>query len=789
VTTTAAPASTRHALVGASGTRRTIRTMAATILGLLPLAELFTDVRWLVDVVAAIVVVGGAASAARYWQRPRVWHTWFGLALLVPWLTLRFASAHAFAGFVPTGATLTDVSHLMNQVRDTTSNGVAPVPTDRAITFVLAAIAGLVFGFVDLVAVVGRRPALAGVPLLVVFTVSGAVPRHPVSWVWFAAAAAGLLLLLSVDARDDVHEWGRLIPRAGEARPSAALGVSGPRIAAIAVLIAILVPLLVPSRPRNLLANAFHNGSGGDSSQGGGFGAGGVSLDPFANLKGELQSTKPVTLFTVTVSQPTATPYYLRANVLSNYTDTGWRADAHGLREDIGTTMFSTVPPDSPQSTTDFTAALTIDALADNPPVFARPVAVTGVDSATSWSQSDQLLIGTKVHKGEHFTEDVQQPNPTITDLSDAPAQTPSEVDQFILVPASIPRQVVDLVQQLTRTKSTAYAKARALSDFFTQPANGFVYSLQTKSGDSGSDLVDFLNNRAGFCQQYAAAMGIMLRLAGIPSRVVLGYTHPAPDAHGKFVVTTNNAHAWVEAYFAGLGWIPFDPTPISAAAGAATTNLAWAPHPVATGGSGPDVPSRARSTARSGPSSSAAADQSPGSGSAATSRHVSWSLVGVLIGVLAAAGLSVTPAAVRWRRRHERLRAARRGDPDPLWTELSDTAQDLGYVWSPARSPRQVVSWLAPDVDGPSVRALQTLALAVEQSRYRAAGGERISLALVAELRTVESQLRSRRSRATRIRSRLLPASLGWRIRPRRRGKRAGPAKTPSRPSNGLVP
>ena len=55
--------------------------------------------------------------------------------------------------------------------------------------------------------------------------------------------------------------------------------------------------------------------------------------------------------------------------------------------------------------------------------------------------------------------------------------------------------------------------------------------------------------------------MGIMLRVAGVPSRVVLGYTHD-PARNGSFLVNSTDAHAWVEAFLPGAGWIPFDPTP-----------------------------------------------------------------------------------------------------------------------------------------------------------------------------------------------------------------------------------
>ncbi|MDP9116842.1 MAG: DUF3488 and transglutaminase-like domain-containing protein, partial [Actinomycetota bacterium] len=564
--------------------------MVAAALGILPLTELFTDVRWFLDALGAIIVVCGTAAALRWWYRPRVLHTWIGLALLVPWLVWRFTGTHAAAGFIPTRATWHYVSGLLARVRDTTSNGVAPVHADAAITLVLAALAGLVAAFVDFVAVIGRRAALAGIPLLVVFTVAGAVPRHPVPWLLFGSAAAGFLLLLSIDARDEVRGWGRIIPRAGESRPSAALGVSGPRIAVIATLIALALPFLIPTRASNLLANALHNSSAGGAD--GGFGAGGISLDPFAALKGELQRSKPISLFTVTVSPSqtdsvgtpqTVAPYYLRANVLNSYSVQGWSAASHGVAVPASGQDFSTAPATPPSSSARFSARIDVSGLGDNAPVFAQPTSLTGTDDRTTWSPTDQILLGHNVGRGDHITEDVAQPNPTVAQLAAAPdAYSAQFADQYGKT-AGVTAAVKALVGRLTAGKSTPYGKALALNDYFTDPANGFKYSLQTKPSDDVTALDSFLSSRSGYCQQYAASMAIMLRVAGVPARVVLGYSHSAPDSSGAFTVTTNNAHAWAEAYFVGIGWLPFDTTPLVPAPGAATAILAWAPRPVAT--------------------------------------------------------------------------------------------------------------------------------------------------------------------------------------------------------------
>jgi transglutaminase-like putative cysteine protease len=759
-----------------SGARRTARALTASALGVLPLIELFKDARWVYDVWLTMLVVIVPGLMLRLWQRPKVWHIWVGLALLVPWLTARFAKQHAFGGFLPTRGTWHDIDALMSEVRRTTDNGVAPVHASPAIVFLLALVLGLLAAFIDLVAVVARRPALAGVPLLVIYTVSGAVPRHPVSWLLFLAGGGAFLLLLSLDAADTVREWGRVIPRLGETRAAAGLSVSGPRIAVLALAVAVLLPLVAPSRPTNLIADALHNGTS-HGGKGTGFGAAsGVSLDPFAALKGDLQRTKPVNLFTVTVDpRTTVVPFYLRANVLANYSEAGWSAEGHGDTLNLVATTFDTVPPTDPTLiTSHFAARVKISGLSDNPPVFERPSAVSGLDTNATWSRSDMLLLGVRVHRDDEIVEQIDQPAPTVEQLSTAPTgeTDPQELARWLRVPTSMPAEVRDLVGRVTTSKTTQYDKARALSDYFTDPSNGFTYRLETKAGDSGSDLVDFLNNKAGYCQQFAAAMGIMLRMAGVPSRVVLGYTHANPDSNGVFTVTTTNAHAWVEAYFDGLGWIPFDPTPIAGAAGGATTSLAWAPH--ATFNTGPSSTATAsnpsKPTVEASGNASGASSANRGSGSGP---GFSWQLLVVVIVLIMLLIVASVPAALRWRRRRGRLRAARRGDPDPLWAELSDTAIDLGYVWSDARTPRQVVGWLAPQVRGEPATSLRTLASAIESSRYAPSAADLRSQLLVTDLRAVEGQLRQRRSTSTRIRSRLLPASLGLRLRLPRRGRR----------------
>ncbi|HKC29080.1 MAG TPA: DUF3488 and transglutaminase-like domain-containing protein [Jatrophihabitans sp.] len=749
-----------------SATRRTLLALLACALAATPLKSLLSDNRWLGDAWLTMAIVIGPAALLRRRRAPSAIDIWPGVILLIPWLTLLYVPKHAWGGFIPTGATFGDVSRLMDSLHHTTTDEVAPIHSTVAVRLVLCALLGLLAALVDLVAVVGRRGALAGIPLLVVYTVSGAVPRTPVAWFWFGVAAAGYLILLSLDAPDELREWGRRVSRPGANWSRQGTAFSAYRIGVFAVLIAVILPFLVPGHPRNLIANAFHNSNGSNGIGGIGAGGGSGSINPFAALKGQLQRSKPAPVMRVHIaSAGSVAPFYARLNVLDKFTGNGWTVSDHGETEPIGESGFSTLPVTSEPRTRTFQADITINGLIGNAPVFSIPRTVAGLGSSAAWSGQDQLLLGGEVHNGDHLTEVVAQPNPTVPDLQLSPAATGADVARYLQLPP-IPPYVRNLVNQITSGQQTPYDKARALSDWFANPGNGFVYSLKTVQGDSGSQLVDFLQNRTGFCQQYAAAMGVMLRLAGVPSRVVLGYMHAAPDRNGDFRVTTFDAHAWDEAFFPGEGWIAFDPTPTTGLTGGQKGDLPWAPHVYSSdaGAAGPTLSGRSPGGNRH----SSSASTSPGAasaGAASSSSDLSLLWAGLVV-VLLAATAFIPAAARNWRRR-KRLAAARRGDTDALWAELSDTAVDLGYVWSPARSPRQVSVWLAPDAAG-AAPALDALAVAVEQRRYAPNATPRDARELARGLQDVTDQLWSRRGARTRLWARLWPASLGW-------GKRLG--------------
>jgi protein-glutamine gamma-glutamyltransferase len=137
-------------------------------------------------------------------------------------------------------------------------------------------------------------------------------------------------------------------------------------------------------------------------------------------------------------------------------------------------------------------------------------------------------------------------------------------VDEFFADPSYTRlrryRPMYDLAARVTDGARSPYATVLALESWLRQ-TGGFTYD-ETPPRVGGPPLVSFVTRtRAGYCQHFAGAMAAMVRMLGIPARVAVGFTSGSP-ADGRWEVADRDAHAWVEVWFRGHGWIPFDPTP-----------------------------------------------------------------------------------------------------------------------------------------------------------------------------------------------------------------------------------
>jgi transglutaminase-like putative cysteine protease len=115
------------------------------------------------------------------------------------------------------------------------------------------------------------------------------------------------------------------------------------------------------------------------------------------------------------------------------------------------------------------------------------------------------------------------------------------------------------LARHLTAGAASPYAYAQRIESYLD---HGFRYSLHPRQ--SAYPIETFLfSSKLGYCQHFAGAMALLLRMGGVPARVAVGFTRGSYDqSTHSWVVSDVDAHAWVEAWFPHYGWVRFDPTP-----------------------------------------------------------------------------------------------------------------------------------------------------------------------------------------------------------------------------------
>ena len=694
----------------------------AVLLGALALDPVFAARGWLPPVAAAVLLVGlgGAVlrgAAARIVRPDRLTRGVLGIAvpaaqalLVLCLLTAGFAADRSFAGLLPTWSSLDDLAGVladgMAEIQEQATPAL-PLTGLVALTTVFVALVALA---VDLVAVAGRQAALGGLGLLVLYGVPVSTITGEVSLVAFLAPAAGFGVLLWADQRDRLASGSR----AGSGSPLGTGTLPALRTGVLALVAGVLLPVVVPTLGEGSLAAGLGAGTGAGRGTGG-------ALDPVAEMRGQLSRPEPLDLLEVDTAAED--PGYLRAVTLDEYSDDGWRmTNLDGeLSIDAGGPL-APLPGRTPGR--EVTATITATGHDDQfMPTFSSPLSIDlqgDEDGAWRFDPEHDTVFGRGATTDDQtWTVVAEEPVPSAEDLAAAVDLRPG--DRFLRRYTELPPldpSVPALVEELTDPGQSPYERVRAISDHLTDRGNGFVYSLSTEPGTTGDDLADFLRLKRGYCEQYAGAMGVLVRAAGVPARVVLGYTPGERTGDGPRVVTSDDAHAWVEAWFTGFGWVPFDPTPISTQR---AVPLGWAPRADATvdQASTPVVPG-APAPVPTRPQVEIDRDDQftpltlPQDRSSDLTGRLSWAG-----GALAVLLLAAVPWAVRRRQRATRLADGR---PGALWDELLATTTDLGVPVPSTGTPRALARELAELVSGAdpgAVAAVRELALAEERAVY----------------------------------------------------------------------
>jgi transglutaminase-like putative cysteine protease len=574
--------------------RMTVTVAVAVVLASTVLYPLFNDGQWFFAGAGAVIVVAGCGALSRLRALPVAACLAISLLGLLLYLNLVFEAHYSLIGIIPTPNSVARLWDLLGTGMRDSGRYAPPAPVLPGLLLVAVGGIGLMAVAADLIAVRLRSTALAGLPLLVLFTVpiTMRAPSGPGTVVVFCLGTAGYLAMLSADGRERIRVWGRLVSlwrsgpqdggprgltRPGRVRQAAepepgpdtrAMAAAGRRVGLASMVLALSVPLILPGLHASKL---FSTGPGIGGTGGT---APAVSLpDTLGETLRELQENHPTTVLTYTITtsparQETNDPQYLREVVYDNLTDSGWQSSDYSANDAQATTLMR---PDGLASPTIY-PQITVTVNVENNvltnqkyptflPVPYPPAQVTtppGTWLADSelmvFSQDDSVPVST-------YQATSYQVIPTAAELNSA-ARPPASLAPDVALPSSYKDQaLMQIADRITKGDTTEYAKVNALATYLS--STHFAYSANAPSFNSAAGLLTFLTTgRTGVCVQYAYAMTVLTRLLGIPARIASGFTGGSHTTGNHYVVQTDDSHAWPEVYFSGYGWLRFEPTP-----------------------------------------------------------------------------------------------------------------------------------------------------------------------------------------------------------------------------------
>ncbi|WP_223690236.1 transglutaminase family protein [Leifsonia poae] len=685
---------------------------------------------------ASLILVAGAGLRMLGVPRPIVPVLLAVEALMI--MTVTFGAGTGLLGLIPMPATFARFAELGNQAMVSIAQQGTPAEELPEFMFLVVGGGCILAILLDLAAIAFRAPAFTAVAVGLVLLVPAALLGDGLDPMPLALSALAFLWLLRCDVRTR---------RPGTPRSTAALS-----IAASSVVVALVIAGTAPGFVR-----------GGATS----FTAGGISIGgtvtPLIDLGRDLRRPAAVQTLTYTTTAPTG--QYLKLASLDQFTGAVWN---HHERDTKRLPAGNTIGPVFGLSATIKTTKITTDVQIDNMQSRWLPVpypvqGVKGLSGTWSWDPDDLTIGGINSStQGQRYTATSLILEPTAAQLQAAGGFIPASIKRDLFLPPNLPAIITSTARTATAGAVSEYDKAVALQDYFRD--NGFVYSTETPlkqgyDGDGAKVIAKFLEVKSGYCVHFASAMALMARALGIPSRVAEGYlpgtaSGGTTGTSGQYTVTSDDLHAWPELYFAGVGWVSFEPTvgrgtiPSYTRPEATTPVTAPLPGSSSTSASRPVVPKDPTNV----PNPTGSADTSP----------VQPVATGFGVAVLIVA-LLLTPAVLRRVRRRNRLRRLGDGSAGAAeaWDELRDTARDLGWAVPDTETPRAFAGRIASAVAGtPGQEAITSLLEIRERDAFGPPTRGTVT-GLGDDLAQVLEALEHQAGRALRVKAALVPVSL----------------------------
>ena len=591
----------RPALTGAHLVGRALLLMLAVLLAAAPLDLLIADGAWFARILLpSVVVIGGGVVLRVIVPRPLLVPVLQGLLVvaLLAWLEL---SQGLLEGAEGLRGLLAAQPQILRAGIAELATGVAPVQLQGPGTVLVVALLALLVLILDLAYLdLGWHTPVA---LALLGAIALPALHHPGGVTGWAVTGpilgATLILLTRTLHGDPRYLAGDPRPQAGPLpRPLLTLGAAALCVGLVAALtpgLAQRLPVLTATRfPVSL--DTVKQGSGVGPA------LGPVMIDDDVSVRRSL--LQPDSTEVLRFSTDAAEPSYLRMNTLNRFDGEAFTADGATHPDgDLGSEFSAARDTGSPIGGGELVTYMieltdlgggrlpTPDAVRG---IFAvqprlnNAMFVRGGDGQILVSGRNVTLSGQTYWVGAEtnpFTpDDLRAVNPGLL-------AAPFESGYIDL--DEVPQPAADLAAQVVEETGadTVYDTALAFQQYFR---SSFGYSLTVRTPPGQDPLESFLEDRIGYCEQFAATFALMMIAQGYPTRVVIGFTPGTADGD-EYVVTTANAHAWPEVWFGPqIGWVRFEPTP--AAAGGAIQ-----PAPLSTPEGGepePDTPDAGSTTA-----------------------------------------------------------------------------------------------------------------------------------------------------------------------------------------------
>ena len=483
---------------------------------------------------AVIAVVGHGVGLVLRRLRLSPWIAVPATALALVWTVLAVYYAATFSWALPTSETWSMLQTELTSVREEFRTAIAPVEYAAGWN-VLAAI-GLATSVLlaDVFAFRADARAETLVPGGVLFVFVGALGDERLR-VASAVLLVGVGVVTTVALRWYHAEPGRNQVANTVRRWPVAIGFG--------VAVALAAGFVGPRLPGADAAPLYETSGGSSSAT--------QVISPLVDIRSRLTNRSTAELFRMRAD----TESYWRSSALPEFDGTIWGLPERDLEPVDGTIG----GPDTARS--DNVQRITIGVLGGRlvPAALAEVIAATPSEDLR-WDPETSRLVTVNGDLDTGDVIEIVSSAPVLDSATLAAATSTAFGDPiYTSVPDDLPTVVETTARQITAGAANVFEAARLTEDWFQ---DNFDYSTEIQPGHDNSAIERFLENRIGYCEQFAGTYAAMMRTLDIPSRVAVGFTSGIAQGDGEFSVIGRNAHAWPEVWFDGIGWVMFEPTP-----------------------------------------------------------------------------------------------------------------------------------------------------------------------------------------------------------------------------------